>query len=338
MKKVTLEKLLQHQMDKPYAKQYAYIMQLLESGKVIPVKASGKNGKTPALYREYRLTEEKKDYSHLTEELKYQISPLISIDYYLFHPEQYEQDREWVLALSEYLRFRKAELDHQESVNERSFEIWCREKFLTREQGRRILKRCGLDMDVLNVYGTSEPLAYYSHTREVPQNLLILENKDPFYSMRRHLLGGEEEILGVRIGTLIYGGGKGIVRSFQDFEISAEPYMKAEENQMFYFGDLDYEGIIIYESLAREQRGQREILPFAAAYEAMLEKGRRVKNLPQTKEQQNRNIGNDFFSFFSKETVIEMKKILESDRYIPQEILNILDFSEKRGHICSTNF
>ena len=37
----------------------------------------------------------------------------------------------------------------------------------------------------------SETLAYYSHTRKTPQNMLILENKDTFYSMRRHLLEGK---------------------------------------------------------------------------------------------------------------------------------------------------
>lgn len=34
-----------------------------------------------------------------------------------------------------------------ESLNERSFEIWYREKFLDREQGKKILKRCGLNVN-----------------------------------------------------------------------------------------------------------------------------------------------------------------------------------------------
>ena len=83
----------------------------------------------------------------------------------------------------------------------------------------------------------------YTHTREVPQNLLLLENKDTFYSMRRHLLEGKDTILGMKIGTLIYGAGKGILKSFQDFSICAEPYMQNRQNQIYYFGDLDYEGI-----------------------------------------------------------------------------------------------
>ena len=45
---------------------------------------------------------------------------------------------------------------------------------------------------------------------------------------------------------MIYGAGKGIFKSFQDFEFCVEPYMKEKKNQIFYFGDLDYEGIGIY--------------------------------------------------------------------------------------------
>ena len=76
-------------------------------------------------------------------------------------------------------------------------------------------------------------------------------------------------------------------------------------------------------------RGRWEILPFTKAYEAMLEKADGTcgaKNLPDTKEQQNRNIREDFFSFFHGEIVSRMKAVLEAGKYIPQEILNIADF------------
>lgn len=105
--------------------------------------------------------------------------------------------------------------------------------------------------------------------------------------------------------------------------------MKDCKNQIYYFGDLDYEGIGIYESLAQMAADRRKILPFAKAYEAMVEKADMtcgMKNLPDTKEQQNRNIREDFFAHFHEETVSRMKAVLESGKYIPQEILNITDF------------
>jgi hypothetical protein len=326
MKRISLEKLLSHQKDSVYGQQYSYIMELLKMEKIKPLKASGTNGKTPSLYREYWVLGEKKDYSDLEEELKYRLLPLISVDYYLSHLDIYEKDRPWVIMLNEYLRNKKANLNYRVSVNERSFEIWNQEKFLAKGQGKHILKRCGLDIQFLNIYGTTEPLAYYTHTRTVPQNLLILENKDTFYSMRMHLLEGKEMIQGIKIGTLIYGAGKGILRSFQDFDVCVEPYMKEKKNKIYYFGDMDYEGIGIYESLAEMFYDRWEIAPFVPAYRLMLKKTVTVKNLPDTKEQQNRNIKEMFFSYFQKADREEMKRILKCNKYIPQEILNITDF------------
>ncbi len=326
MKRISLEVVLKPYSHESYEKQYCRIRRLLDEGKIKPVKASGTNGKSPALYQEYWLAEEKKDYKELREELQFQLVPLISVDYYLAHPDIYEEDREWVLMLNAYFRDRRELLKHKESVNERSFEIWNREKFLAREQGKKILKRCGIDLRRLNVYGTTEPLSYYSHTRTVPQNLLILENKDTFYSMRRHLLEGKKRIFGMPVETLIYGAGKGIWKSFQDFGLCVEPYMKAEENHIYYFGDLDYEGIGIYENLRELCRESREIVPFLPAYEEMLKKAEQARSLPDTKEQQNRNIKEVFFSYFTEEQERTMRKILESGKYIPQEILNIADF------------
>ena len=54
--------------------------------------------------------------------------------------------------------------------------------------------------------------------------------------MRRHLLEGNEEILGIKIDTLIYGAGKGIFRSFEDFDLCVEPYMKAAGTRFIYLG------------------------------------------------------------------------------------------------------
>lgn len=326
MKRISLENLLHSHLNNSYERQYCYIIGLLEAGKIKPLKASGTNGKKPALYREYWLLEAEKDYSHLEEELKYRIHPALSVDYYLSHLDVYEQDRPWVWRFSEYLENHREYLSQRESMNERSFEIWGQEKFLSRGQGKRILKRCGVEIDFLNVYTTTEPLAYYSQTRSTPQNLLILENKDTFYSMRRHLLGGRNEILGCPIETLIYGAGKGIMRSFLDFDLCVEPYMKEPGNRIYYFGDLDYEGIGIYESLSEMFRERWEILPFAPAYDAMMRKAQAAEGLPETKEGQNRNIRELFFSYFEPEQVDTMIEILESGRYIPQEILNIKDF------------
>ena len=101
--------------------------------------------------------------------------------------------------------------------------------------------------------------------------------------------------------------------------------MKEKSNRIYYFGDLDYEGIGIYESLAELFQEYWEIVPFCSAYHTMLLKAELMQGLPDTKEKQNRNIQDLFFSYFQLEEQEQMKKILHQEQYIPQEILNITD-------------
>lgn len=338
--KITLAELLLKKNNLSYTEQSDYICSLIDCGKIKPVKSSGTNGKKPALPNAYHIIEEKKDYSRLVNELRYEICSGISIDYYIKHPDIYEKERKWVLMLNEFLEKRHREDDELQkkfsaaSLNERSFEIWNREKFLQKENGKRILSHCGLDMDALDIYTTSEPLAYYSKSRNIPQNILIIENKDTFYSMRKYLIENESKsdinssnltILGVKIDTLVYGAGKGILRSASDFEFCAEPYMNDKTNTYLYFGDLDYEGIGIYENLAGLLAGKQKLIPFVQAYEKMIEKAEICKELPETKEGQNRNITGYFETFFEEQYRIKIKQILVNNKYIPQEIINAND-------------
>lgn len=101
--------------------------------------------------------------------------------------------------------------------------------------------------------------------------------------------------------------------------------MADKSNTIYYFGDLDYEGIGIYENLAQLVGPGWEIRPFVFAYSAMLDKAAQAKSLPKTKEKQNRNISQSFFSYFPEETGERMKRILDRGDYVPQEILNLTD-------------
>ena len=144
--------------------------------------------------------------------------------------------------------------------------------------------------------------------------------------MRRHLLAGNKLLFGEQISTLIYGAGKRVISCFQEFAVSGEPYMLDARNELLYFGDLDYEGLGIYEALAESFAEQGSIKPFVPAYLAMLQKSKGYPQLPTTKEEQNRNLQGSFLNYFSAEVQKEMQNILWQDLYIPQEILTLLDF------------
>jgi hypothetical protein len=324
-KKITLDEISTLYKLADYNLLVYFIIEKIEAGFIEPIKNSGTNGKTPALYNRYRVIQLEVDNEKYEDELMFNLHSSLKIDYYLKNINKYKEDREYILKLSNYITNHKKLLDESVSINERSFEIWGREKYLQKEGGQRILKNLGLSLHDLNIYETTEPLSYYSHHKNIPQNVLILENKDTFYSMRRHLIKGNETVLGLPIGTLIYGKGKGILRSFKDFTFCVEPYLVDKSNQILYFGDLDYEGILIYEQLSAIFMDQIPIKPFNEAYIYMLKKARKVV-LPKMKEGQNKNIGNLFLDSFNDNDKAEILKILNNNKYIPQEILNNGDF------------
>ena len=326
MKRQSLEVILGEMNSAPYLEQYEYIKAQMDAGSIKPVKSAGKNGKKPALHLEYWLLDEQEDYSELEQELLYATDIGISIDYYLHNLAVYAKEREAVRQLHNFLQKHRELLQTSVSYNERSLQIWGYEKFLSQGNSKTILKHCRLDMAFLNCYSTTEPFAYFTLTRKAPHKLLIIENKDTFFSMRRHLLAGHSTILGEKFGTLIYGAGKRVISSFQQFALSAEPYMLHEDNEFYYFGDLDYEGIGIYENLATCFKEQTEIKPFVSAYELMLTKGKTITKLPTTKEGQNRQLEGFFFNYFEGITQDDMRELLEQNLYIPQEILIILDY------------
>jgi len=211
-------------------------------------------------------------------------------------------------------------------MNERSFQIWGREKFLQKECGKTIVKNLGINLEELNYYDTSEPLAYYSKSKEIPQKILIIENKDTYYTMRRHLIGSGKNIFGEDIITLIYGGGKNINKTFNDYKISVEDYISDSRNKILYFGDLDYEGIIIYEGLYKLFGREYNMSPFISAYKKMIDKAKEESiSLPKTKEGQNKNISEIFLREFNEEYRIQIEEILKAGLYIPQEIVSIID-------------
>jgi len=103
-KRRTLEEILGSKINAEYSEKYAYIMELVDSGRIKPVLASKKNGKKPSLYREYWELEEKQDYSDLKQELLYKLNPQIDITYYQHNLQTYDKERKDVLLLSSFLQ------------------------------------------------------------------------------------------------------------------------------------------------------------------------------------------------------------------------------------------
>lgn len=330
--KVYLNDIMSKHPDKDYDQMYCYITDLIEKGVIKPVKSAGTNGRKPALPLAYWRYIEEKDYSEILNELKFKLHPLLDTSYYRAHPEKYEKDKKDIQHLSDYLKDHSELLAVKETMNERSFEIFRREKFFQEKGGLTFCARLGISEEQLSFYRTSEPLSYYSHSKKNSQNIMIIENKDTFYDIRRYMQAVSNVILGIDFDTIIYGAGKGIWKTFVDYADGAESYF-CSDNKLLYFGDLDYEGILIYEHLVKHQwKNSAEksirITPFIAAYETMLDKAEKIgiESLPLMKERQNDNIDTIFLKYFTEKRRGQILEILNVGRYIPQEILNEHDW------------
>ena len=321
-KKVDLDRLLKPVKNKPYIEQYDYMLSLIESGEIVPMKSKQNNGKNPALPLRYWKILPDVDYTPYIEELQTAYSIYLHVSYYFDHLDIYGKEREDALMLNAFIKNKRDLLKTPVSYNERSFQIFHREKYLKSGAGMRVLTHCGVSIESLNMVKTAEPFAYYSVDRSTPQKMLIIENKDPVCGMREHLLKGHTTLFGEDIKTLIYGAGKRVISQLSDFDVSSEPYMRDEHNTIYYYGDLDYEGIHIYEDFIK--MFDRPVQPFVKAYQALIRCA--LEDLPFSKEKQNKNISDSFFSYFNEEDQKRMKMILESGRYVPQEYLTISDY------------
>ena len=113
---------------------------------------------------------------------------------------------------------------------------------------------------------------------------------------------------------------------FSNFDIVVDEIVSDVRNTIYYLGDLDFEGIIIYENLEMVVREKYSIMPFVEGYKKMIDKALENKyELPPTKEKQNKNIKGIFLNYFDDDYKNKILEILNNGLYIPQEILNIGD-------------
>ena len=253
-----------------YANFESIIKQLCAQSVLEPVKASGTNGRNPLLYNRYR-----KVALCLEQGLRLNLINLHSLirsEAYTKSPQAYTEDQSYILALDVFLKdpLQSESLGEYISVNERSFQIFKDEKFLLSDRGRIFLQRIGRTLTDLSCHITTEPFFYIDyrskwlagnqtnqyHTENkicldcspsASYTVLIVENKDTFYSIKRSWQTGKRTIGGVIFDLLIYGEGRKIVGSFAF--VREIPDLVPEMMRVYYFGDLDPEGIDIFGSL-----------------------------------------------------------------------------------------
>ncbi len=257
--------------------------------------------------------------------------PKLDMSYYSKHPAQYYENQSFIRRIDSLLKQNNCPAL---TANERSYLIFDDEKALTLPDeasidGQAVLKKLGgLTLEDLKAKKTLEPFFYYmaekfdSLGNNSQRIVLIVENKDTFWTLmdaikNKHLSN---------IHLLIYGEGKAIIKKFEFIE-----YLKGQlSDHYYYFGDIDQEGILIYNKL-RETFFEYEIVPAVPFYDHMLkvagvEGSRPLKNAHNIKESSLL----PFLDYFSQQSATLIKEIIQQQRCLPQEVVNNNDIVEWR--------
>lgn len=287
-----------------------------------PVKAWKLNGMNPPLYNGYQIISLRDELNPIIKQnLLTQYHPAMNTAYYLNHQADYEQDKIYLSALNCFLK-ENAQFTTLPAitVNERSFQIFHDEKWLASKHGHNVLQRVGLTFKDLCCYPTYEPFFYYqrkiANTSEI--NVLIIENKDTFFSLKSLFQNGVYSWNNIPFTLLIYGEGRKIQKSFSFFwELNEYQQYKP---RFYYFGDLDPEGISIWHQLQKQEAV--EFKPFVFFYNALFEKYAHIA--PKVRKEQRflQQAVESFLTYFSTSQSKLMLNILKEGRYLPQEGLN----------------
>ena len=302
------------------------LRELTGQGKIRPIKSAGKVPFQPYFYKEYYREDLKKKRKGKScrSEIN-QLSPRL-LEYYISHEDQYEEDAEWLIPLSDWM---KKEETEECSLKERSYEIFRNEKMLEEKDVQRILNRCSLTYEDLCAFRTFEP--FFCNLISSSGKALVLENKDPWYSITRALKQKNTDVfLGEKIQAVIYGEGRkadsGAVNSrLQDF-LSGLEY---RPESVLYAGDIDRAGVNIL-AKCREVNPEFEVVPFHALYEQMIRKAPEdaLENEPSD-DHNTKTWDRSFASMFAEAEYVNA--VLDHNLRIPQEILKLPDYLEYCG-------
>lgn len=279
------------------------------------VRAHGRNGKPLSLAYQYRIHKRLLTgaYSRELHQWSQKLHPAINLDgYYSLGQNQWQEDLPYIGLVDAYLK-RERFPARQAPAPERSYELVQDEKWITDRGGQALLERLGV-WDQLKIVPVSDPLMLAVNLSIVPDNKkhmhLIVENKTTFQGLLPVLAQ-------LPFSTLIYGCGRKIVGNLGmlPFQYPAQH----AEHELYYFGDLDLEGILIWYDLRARFGGVRLALPF---YKACLEKEPSKGKLNHRLNEQALRAFTDCFSENESDRINAM---LHTGGYIPQETLRSED-------------
>lgn len=296
---------------------FAKVVKSIEENNIlIPVKAHKTNNKSIPLYNTYRINK-----SHFKNQLINQIQTFklkadenINLQsYFSLSEQEWKKDLPYIQIIDAYIK-EKGFPNNEASSPERSYEIIGDEKWIDEKGGKALLERLNI-WDKLKISHNVDPLMLAINPKTINNSInihIIVENKATFYDF----LDSLEQ---TNFTSLIYGAGWKIVSNITMLE--KQLGIKNNEHKLFYFGDIDYEGISIWNTLNEK----RTVIPAVDFYNELLK-----KPAAQGKKSQKENIEalENFINYFPEEEGNKIKELLKQRYYYPQEGLNKYEIQE----------
>ena len=298
---------------------FEIISVLSEQQILFPIKSSKTNGnRLYPIYLKYKVSLPQDTYESELKEMS-ALHPLLQSNGYLqSKPEEYKKYRLQLQKLDRYL-FYRSENEISISRKERSFEIFDEEKTLDDKTFCALLERIGITADSLAFYDTPEYCFNdYIPDRKAQMTLLICENKDIWFNIRRMMFeNNATNIFDIHIDGVVYGcgnkvSGMGALTTYTEFIGSEVKYL--------YWGDIDRAGLNIYLSAVRANPNI-DIKLFVPAYEEMLRLAQ-TRNIPDSDDERNRiEDYSQIFDLVDQNLRNLFEQSIQNNKRIPQEII-----------------
>lgn len=289
----------------------AAVFALMDEGYLHAVKSHNKNWKE--LPNAFRIQKGKVKQSLIDsiQKLQFNVHPAIQLRAYFSTSEKkWVEDKPWIMKIDEYLK--KNELPNvATNSSERSYELVKDEKWIDEKGGEALLETIHL-FDKLKIIKTPDPLMFslnlhrLTSTQKVHKHLIV-ENKATYFGLM-------DLLSSTSCTTLIYGSGWKIASSLsqlaQQLGLTKDEY----KHEIYYFGDLDYEGISIYYFLYEKYH----VTLATEFYQALIKK-------PFYKGKENQTSNEEaiqyFLQHFEKEEKEKIVSLFQEKGYYPQEAL-----------------
>ncbi len=226
---------------------YEEINNLMKAGDITAIKNSAYNGQYPALKTSWKISK-KMEKNNWSENDIFAVSDFIDISFYNKNP-QYQNEKTWEFIKNIHNFLSQKDKHYIISCEERCLQLFGDEKFLKKDESK-ILRRLNLSNDDLKMKKYGHMFTYWNKKASDVRTAIILENHSTFFSFKR-IVNETGSVFGISPDIIIFGEGKKIIKSMSFLDEIAD----SKNVRLYYFGDIDPHGYLIYRLLRRKYPG-----------------------------------------------------------------------------------